>query len=91
MIIGVMRIERTCVAFVAGVDDILVSIREQLPQRERRREDRATTRRGAQPPNAASDEAQGSYCLRAEGPRTEIHFVRLTRRYIPIVRVTGVR
>jgi len=50
MIIGVMCIERIRVAFVAIVDDILVSIREQPSYRERWREDRATSRRDAQPP-----------------------------------------
>jgi hypothetical protein len=69
-----MRIERFRVAFMAIGGDVLVSFREQLSNRERRREDRATTRRDPQPLFFPSDEARGSYCLRAEGLRTEHPF-----------------
>jgi hypothetical protein len=92
MIIGVMHIERVRVAFVAVVDDIRVSIREQLPSPG------ALTRgscdiaaRCATPRCVPEMRLKAVTVSEPKVPGPNILFVRLTRRYIPIVRVTGVR
>ena len=91
MIIGVMCTERTCVAIVAVSDDILVSFREQLPsgsvdarivrQRDARRN----------PQMSPPMRLKAVTVSEPKVPGPNIPFVRLTRRYIPIVRVTDVR
>ena len=70
MSIGMMCIERICAAFMAIGDDILVSFREQLPC-ESIDTGIVRQRNAIRNPRHDPDEAQGSYCLRAEGPRTK--------------------
>jgi hypothetical protein len=91
MVIGVMRIERFRVAFMAIGDDVLVSFREQLPQ------PRASTRGSCDIAARCATPVVPQMRLKAvtvsepKVPGPNILFVRLTRRYIPIVRITGVR
>jgi hypothetical protein len=92
MIIGLMCIERACVAFVAIVVTTSLSQSENsslsgsvdvriVRQRSARRNPQISPQMRLKAVTVSEPKVPGPNIL----------FVRLTRRYIPIVRVTGVR
>jgi hypothetical protein len=91
MFIGVMCIERFRVAFVAVVDDIRVSIREQLPSPGALTRGSCDIAERCATPVVPQTRLKAVTVSEPKVPGPNILFVRLTRRYIPIVRVTGVR
>jgi hypothetical protein len=90
MIIGVMCIERIRVAFVAVVTTSLS--RSENSSRTESVDARIVRHRGAmRNPRVPQMRLKAVTVSAPKVPGQNILFVRLTRRYIPIVRVTGVR
>ena len=89
--IGVMCIERFRVAFVAIGDDFLVSFREQPPLPGASTGGSCDIAKRCATPVVLEMRLKAVTVSEPKVPGPNILFVRLTRRYIPIVRVTGVR
>ena len=89
--IGVMCIERFRVAFMAIGDDFLVSFREQPPLPGASTGGSCVIAKRCATPVVLEMRLKAVTVSEPKVPGPNILFVRLTRRYIPIVRVTGVR
>jgi hypothetical protein len=89
MNIGMMCIERTCAAFMA-IDMTSLSHSENSSLARSIDTGIVRQRHAMRNPNVTQMRLK-AVTVSEPRSRSEILFVRLTRRYIPIVRVTGVR